>query len=91
MVGCTLNEEDFFDMGKLSLKSLNQSVSLTLNDNLKQMDSQWPQLLWQAFGAKGFVALAYWFGTMFAEQIRDKHKSFPFLEIVGEPGSGKPR
>jgi hypothetical protein len=30
-----LNEEDFFDMGKLSLKSLNQSVSLTLNDNLK--------------------------------------------------------
>ncbi|HGC4884712.1 TPA: toprim domain-containing protein [Escherichia coli] len=85
----TLNEEDFFDMDKLSLKSLNQSVSLTLNDNLKQMDSQWPQLLWQAFGAKGFVALAYWFGTMFAEQIRDKHKSFPFLEIVGEPGSGK--
>lgn len=84
-----LNEEDFFDMGKLSLKSLNQSVSLTLNDNLKQMDSQWPQLLWQAFGAKGFVALAFWFGTMFAEQIRDKHKSFPFLEIVGEPGSGK--
>lgn len=84
-----LNEEDFFDMGKLSLKSLNQSVSLTLNANLKQMNNQWPQLLWQAFGTKGFAALAFWFGSLFAEQIRDEHKSFPFLEIVGEPGSGK--
>lgn len=85
----SLNEEDFFDMGKLSLKSLNQSVNLALNPDFKQTDKQWPQLLWQAFGAKGMVALAFWFGAMFAEQIRDTHKSFPFLEIVGEPGSGK--
>lgn len=46
-------------------------------------------MLWTAFGAKGFVALSFWFGSFFAEQIRDKQKSYPFLEIVGEPGSGK--
>jgi len=52
-------EEVFFDMGDLSLKSLNQSVSLTLNANIKHMDNQWPELLWQAFSAKGFVAQAF--------------------------------
>ncbi len=85
----SLNEEDFFDMGKLSLKSLNQSVNLALNPDFKQIDKEWHTLLWQAFGAKGMVALAFWFGAVYAEQIRDSHKSFPFLEIVGEPGSGK--
>jgi len=35
------------------------------------------------------VALAFWFGTLFAEQIRATQKSYPFLEIVGEAGSGK--
>lgn len=42
-----------------------------------------------AFGEKGYVALAFWLGSLFAEQIRERDKSFPFLEIVGEPGTGK--
>lgn len=85
----TLNEEDFFDIGKLSVKSLNQSVDLHLNRDFKKLNNQWPRMLWQAFGAKGFVALAYWFGSFFAEQIRKAHKSYPFLEVIGEPGTGK--
>ncbi|MFA9209429.1 MAG: toprim domain-containing protein [Yersinia sp. (in: enterobacteria)] len=84
-----LNEEDFFDVGKLSIKSLNHSVSLQINSELKQLNNNWPRMLWTAFGAKGFIALSFWFGSFFAEQIRDKQKSYPFLEIVGEPGSGK--
>lgn len=84
-----LNEEDFFDLGKLSIKSLNGSVNLHLNPEFKEMNKQWPRLLWQAFGAKGLVALAFWFGSFFAEQIRERQKSFPFIEIVGEPGTGK--
>ena len=85
----TLNEEDFFDIGKLSVKSLNQSVDLHLNRDFKKLNNQWPRMLWQAFGAKGFVALAYWFGSFYAEQIRKAHKSYPFLEVIGEPGTGK--
>ncbi|MBK3844407.1 toprim domain-containing protein, partial [Paraburkholderia aspalathi] len=84
-----LNEEDFFDLGKLSIKTLNQSVALTINRDLKQCDFAWLDMLWQCFGAKGLVALAFWFGSLFAEQIRKEHKSFPFMEIVGEPGAGK--
>jgi len=88
-----LNEEDFFDIGKLSVKTLNQSV--TLNINRKRADEnsedgfEWVDKLWHCFGAKGVVALAFWFGSLFAEQIRTEHKSYPFLEIVGEPGAGK--
>ncbi|MBD3608967.1 MAG: bifunctional DNA primase/helicase, partial [Gammaproteobacteria bacterium] len=38
---------------------------------------------------QGIVALAFWLGSLFAEQIRAVHKSYPFIEIIGEPGAGK--
>ena len=83
------NDEDFFEIGKLSLKSLSQSLSLAINPDLKAMRTDWLGKLWTCFGAKGIVALAFWLGALFAEQIRDKQKSFPFLEVVGEAGAGK--
>ncbi|WP_233869280.1 toprim domain-containing protein [Paraburkholderia adhaesiva] len=84
-----LNDEDFFEVGKLSVKTLNQSVALSINRDLQAFHDNWVELIWQCFGPKGFVALAFWFGSLFAEQIRAEHKSFPFLEVVGEPGAGK--
>lgn len=84
-----LNDEDFFDLGKESVKTLNHSVGLTINADLKEFKTEWLRHIWTAFGAKGIVALAFWLGALFAEQIRAQQKSFPFLEIVGEPGTGK--
>lgn len=84
-----LNAEDFFEIGRLSLKSLNQSLALQINADRKAYTDAWFGLLWQCFGAKGVVALAFWVGTLFAEQIRATQKSFPFLEVIGEAGSGK--
>ena len=83
------NEEDYFEIGKLSIKSLQRSIHLHINRDAEAQDRSWPQHLWSAFGAPGYVALAYWFASLFAEQIRAEQMSFPFLEIVGEPGSGK--
>ncbi len=85
----TLNDEDFFECGKLSIKTLNQSVHLSINADREQYRTDWAGMLHQCFGAKGVVALAFWFGSLFAEQIRDTEKSFPFIEIIGEPGAGK--
>jgi len=34
------------------------------------------------------VALGFWFGSFFAEQIRHR-QSYPFLEVIGIAGSGK--
>lgn len=83
-----INDEDFYEVGKLSIKSLNQSVHLHIAD-ADDYRKEWAQLVWECFGAKGMIATAFWFGSLFAEQIRAMHKSFPFLEVVGEPGAGK--
>lgn len=84
----TLNEEDYFQFGKLSIKSLNHSVHLQIGTEQEYTDA-WVDLIWQCFGEKGMIALAFWFASLFAEQIRATQKSFPFLEIVGAPGAGK--
>ncbi|MCV5398020.1 hypothetical protein OFN24_31885, partial [Escherichia coli] len=63
--------------------------ALDLNPKLNEFTTGWVDDIWTAFGEKGYVALAFWLGSLFAEQIRERDKSFPFLEIVGEPGTGK--
>tara|TARA_R100000306_G_scaffold60083_1_gene59740 strand:- start:15547 stop:18246 length:2700 start_codon:yes stop_codon:yes gene_type:complete len=84
-----LNSEDYFDIGRLSVKSLNQSVELNINSDPREYKTTWVNHLYVAFGPKGLAALTFWFGTLFAEQIRATQKSFPFMEIVGEAGAGK--
>lgn len=84
-----INREDFYDLGRTSVKSLNKSVSLTINKDPDGYTTGWVTHLWNAFGAKGLVALAFWFGSLFAEQIRATQSSYPFLEIVGKAGAGK--
>lgn len=84
-----LNEEDYFSLNKLDIKTLSLSPQLMINPHFTEFDSRWLDSLWCAFGVRGYVALAFWFGSLFAEQIRRRDKSYPFLEICGEPGSGK--
>ncbi|MCW8199274.1 bifunctional DNA primase/helicase [Verminephrobacter aporrectodeae subsp. tuberculatae] len=83
------NAEDYFDFDKLAIKSLQKSIGLGINTRTEEYERGWIGHLWNAFGAKGYIALAYWVGSLFAEQVRAEQMSWPFLEIVGEPGSGK--
>ena len=84
-----INKEDFFEFGKLRLKTLQKSIAMHIQRDSKQYRTDWLPMLWLCFGAKGIVALAFWFGSLFAEQIRAQYKSFPFLEVTGEAGAGK--
>lgn len=84
-----INDEDYFDVGKLAIKSLSKSVKLAINPDLKAYDETWFEYLYFCYGPRGMVVLAYWLGSLFAEQIRERFESFPFLEVVGEPGAGK--
>jgi energy-coupling factor transporter ATP-binding protein EcfA2 len=84
-----VNKEDFFEFGKLRLKTLQKSIAMHIQRDSKAYHSDWLPMLWLCFGAKGIVALAFWFGSLFAEQIRAQYKSFPFLEVTGEAGAGK--
>ncbi|QWP76069.1 toprim domain-containing protein [Lysobacter sp. K5869] len=83
------NDEDYFDMNKLSIKSLSLSTTLTINRKREDYRSDWLNMIWACYGVKGMVATAFWFGSLFVEQIRAKQQSYPFLEMSGEPGTGK--
>ncbi len=84
-----LNQEDFFEMGNLAIKGLSRSLDLSINTDMRDYSKHWTRLIEKCFGAKGMVVLAWWFGSLFAEQIRMINASYPFMELVGEPGSGK--
>jgi ribosomal protein S27AE len=83
------NSEDYFEFGKVRVKCLMKSVKINLAATSKDYRDDWLPKLWLCFGEKGLVALTYWFGSLFAEQIRADYESFPFLEMSGEPDSGK--
>lgn len=84
------NNEDYFEFGKLRIKTLQKGVAIrpSRNEN-KTYNTQWFKLLWTCFGTQGVVALAFFFGSLFCEQIRTRWQSYPFLEATGEAGAGK--
>jgi len=85
----TLNDDDYFDMDRVSIKSLSRSLALNISPAPDAYRNDWLPVLWEVYGHRGLIALAFWFGTLFVEQIRNRYKSFPFLEMVGQHGAGK--
>jgi hypothetical protein len=83
------NAEDYFEFGKLRIKTLQKGVTIRPSRDAKAYSSEWFELLWTCFGAQGAVALVWFFGSLFCEQIRARWQSFPFLEATGEAGAGK--
>lgn len=83
------NEEDYFEFEKLRLKTTQKSIRLDIQTDPDLYRTDWLPWLWTCFGTHGLTALVFYFGSLFAEQIRASHKSFPFLEATGEAGAGK--
>lgn len=63
----------------------NQMTKETDNNH----NSAWLPDYIKAFGNPGLAVLAFWLGSLFAQQIREKQKTFPFLELTGSEDSGK--
>lgn len=85
------NEDDFFELpNDQSVKTSFRQDNIHIGSvDLSHKPNLWVPDFKQAFGVKGLAALAYWAGSFFAEQIRHKQASYPFLELSGEPGTGK--
>lgn len=83
------NDDDFFQIGKQALKLGTSERLLDIDYDADNLDTSWLADLWTAYGAKGLVCLTFFFGSLFAEQVRAEMKSFPFLEMHGLPGTGK--
>lgn len=86
----SVNDWDFFKLGRLEIKSLAKQPDITLNPKTRFNPSWWDDF-YRVRGAKGLIVLAWWTGSYFAEQIRAMHGSYPFIEVVGQAGAGKSR
>ena len=86
-----VNKDDFFDLpdGRQVKTSFRQDTVTIGKVDEAHRPELWLDDFKSAFGVKGLAVLAYWAGSFFAEHIRDKHASYPFLELSGEPGTGK--
>ena len=80
------NDQGYVVAGKHQLKCSASGVELATSTNF---DGSWFPDFQACFGNNGLVLMSWWLGTLFAEQIRGVHKSWPFLEYTGEPGAGK--
>lgn len=80
-----INGDDFFPLKKCGVKtSVNTPFTINPTINLN-----WLEDYKTAFGVNGLVALAWWVSTFYIQQIRTKHKDFPYLSIIGKAGTGK--
>ncbi|MGQ0441032.1 hypothetical protein ACT4UT_32840, partial [Bacillus sp. B-TM1] len=70
-----INDHDFYKLGRLELKTLAGSPSIKLNPK-QEFKPTWWKDFYRVRGAKGLIALAWWTGSYFAEQIRAMHSSF---------------
>ena len=68
-------------------KTTLKDIKFALPDTKAKLD--WMADINTAFGINGVVAVAFWFGSIFSEQLREIYGWFPFLEMSGEPGTGK--
>lgn len=85
-----INNQDYFKLGRLEVKSLANSPTIQLNTKDKPNFDWWTKFN-RVRGDYGTVVMAWWLGTYFAEQIRGIDRSFPFFELVGQAGAGKSR
>lgn len=82
-----VNNQSFFQLKKEGIKT-----TVDIKQKLSEKhNAEWVADFKTAFGVKGLVALSWWFGSLFVEQIRDQYNSYPFLQVAGEPDSGKSR
>src|SRR5690606_32670331 len=84
-----INSEDYFELGRMRLKTLQKGVPIVLQRERKDYDEEWLRLMLICFGCQGLVALVFFFGSLFCEQIRARYQSYLFLEMTGEAGAGK--
>ncbi|MEN3968671.1 toprim domain-containing protein [Acinetobacter sp. BWR-L5] len=84
-----INKEEYFELPRKTNLKARAPFQLEINNNASDYTDAWVKDLLDAYDVRGMVALTAFFGSLFAQQIRSIHKSFPFIELVGEPGTGK--
>lgn len=84
-----VNTENYVQLGDESIKSAYHDLQITPNFDPSAYRDDWITDLETAWGHNGIILLAYFTASLLTAQIRQKQKDFMFLELVGEPGTGK--
>ncbi|MBF7687716.1 toprim domain-containing protein [Acinetobacter rathckeae] len=84
-----INKEDYFELPRHTNLKCKAPFSLNINSQMNDYKKEWVTDFIGAYGVRGLISLTAFFGSLYAQQIRKRHKSFPFFEAVGEPGTGK--
>lgn len=80
------NEHGFIELKGEGLKTSTRSYPIVRGGDF---DPSWFPDFRAVFGLDGLAALAWWLGSLFAQQIRSKQASWCFLELTGSAGAGK--
>ncbi|WP_287001098.1 toprim domain-containing protein [Acinetobacter sp.] len=84
-----INKEDYFELPRHTNLKCRKPFALDINAKMNEYKKEWINDLIDAYSVRGLVTLTAFFGSLYAQQIRKMHKSFPFFEAGGEPGTGK--
>ncbi|WP_152219780.1 toprim domain-containing protein [Pseudomonas sp. SCB32] len=80
------NEHGYLEVSGDGLKTSVRSMAVVRGGDF---DPEWFADFMAVFGLNGLAALAWWTGSLFAQQIRAAQASWPFLELTGDAGAGK--
>jgi hypothetical protein len=80
------NKDGYLVSGRRRLKCGLRSTGIV---SVTEFRGDWIGDYQAAFGLNGLVLMSWWLGSLFAEQIRKKQKSWPFMEYTGDQGAGK--
>ncbi|UUA73069.1 toprim domain-containing protein [Cellvibrio sp. QJXJ] len=81
-----VNDHGYLDFKDFGIKTTLQNVKFIHSEHFDV--NILPDFI-KIFDMNGMAALAYWTATLFTRQIKERHKSFPFLEVTGDPEAGK--
>ncbi|MFV0925410.1 toprim domain-containing protein [Pseudomonas palmensis] len=81
-----VNDHGFLDIKGEGLKTSARSYPMHRGESF---DASWFDDFHAVFGLNGLASLAWWTGSLFAEQIRSPQQGWTFLELTGEAGAGK--
>ncbi|SEH99832.1 toprim domain-containing protein [Pseudomonas asplenii] len=81
-----VNDHGFLDIKGQGLKTSARSYPMHRG---QLFDPSWFNDFKSVFGLNGLASLAWWTGSLFAEQIRAVQQGWAFLELTGAAGAGK--
>lgn len=84
-----INPYGYYEYGENCLKTRKTDFPLLSPKDLKPFSGDFFPDFYKVFSDNGVILLAWWTGTLFAEQIRKRHASWCFMEYTGERGAGK--